>query len=243
MDDKIKLLKNIGLTDKESAVYLTLLEFGPLLIAEISRRAEIHRPDVYKILPVLQAKSLVTIAPRGKQKRFTAEPPAKVELILGSIKSDFDKLLPALNELRDRSSQRPVIRFLEGDQGMRFILGDLITVLKRGEVYYRFSSRRACAEIEKYVPLDYRAKRDAKQLERFLITDGLTDNQKKNPTLNRIYKIISPERGLFNDNVVQLIYKNRVVFADLNSVTAILIENDTIAEFQKRIFKILFELL
>lgn len=111
MDDLISLLKNLGLTGKESKAYLLLVKSGPMLIAQIARETGVHRPDLYKVLPSLQHKGLVTIAPRGKQKRYVAEHPNKLESIIGAIKLDFDKLLPSLNELYDQPNKRPIIKF------------------------------------------------------------------------------------------------------------------------------------
>ena len=243
MEAIIKLLKNLGLSDKESATYLDLVESGPSLIATIAHRTGFHRADLYKILPHLIERGLVTVAPRGKQKRYVAESPSRLEDIFNAIKTDFDKLLPQLNELYDQPSQRPVVKFFEGAKGVTSVFEDLLTTLKRGGIYYRYSSRRAGVEVEKYAPSNFRPRRDAKQIERYMISDGLTDHQKKHPTLNRAVKIIPEGKSLFNDNIIMLIYSDRVVIADLDSVSAILVENKTIAEFQKKIFKLLFELL
>ena len=217
MDERINFLKNLGLTDKEGLVYLTMVELGPSLVAQIARQAGLHRPELYRIIPSLQNKGLVSVAPKGKQKRFVAETPEKLGAMFESVTANFGKLLPELNELYDKQSKRPIIKYLEGGKGVSFLLQDLLATLKRGEVYYRYASHRAVTEMEKYVPKSFGRDRDAKQIERFVITDELTDQQKKNPTLLRAHKIISVDQGLFDDNIVQLIYKDRVAIAERRS--------------------------
>ena len=64
--DKIKVLKKIGLTEHESVIYLALLELGPARIAKIAEKTAIHRPLIYKAIPDLLAKKLVTKNQRQK---------------------------------------------------------------------------------------------------------------------------------------------------------------------------------
>jgi sugar-specific transcriptional regulator TrmB len=57
----------IGLTDKESAVYSTLLELGGAYPSKIAEKTKINRSTVYKILLDLSVKGLVSeIQKKGK---------------------------------------------------------------------------------------------------------------------------------------------------------------------------------
>ena len=51
-----KTLEQLGLTSKESRVYLTLLELGPTAIRNIAERAGINRGTTYESLKKLQAQ-------------------------------------------------------------------------------------------------------------------------------------------------------------------------------------------
>jgi sugar-specific transcriptional regulator TrmB len=72
-----KILKNVGLTDKESDVYIFLARHGPLKGLEISKRLKKHKAQVYIILKNLQSKGLVE-STLEFPTRFTAVPFEKV---------------------------------------------------------------------------------------------------------------------------------------------------------------------
>lgn len=68
-----KVLKNLGLTEKESDVYIFLAKYGVQRSAEIGKRTKTDRSEVYRILKSLQAKGLVE-ATLEVPTRFTAVP-------------------------------------------------------------------------------------------------------------------------------------------------------------------------
>ena len=53
-------LKDIGLTDYESKVYLALLEIGEGTSGEIINKAGIHTGKIYEILASLKNKGLIS---------------------------------------------------------------------------------------------------------------------------------------------------------------------------------------
>lgn len=236
------VLITFGLTKHETEVYLELVNSGPSLVSGISRKTGLHRPTIYKTLPRLQAKELVTVIIKGKQNFYAAESPEKLRLVYATFKGEFEDTLPELEEIYRKQQKRPIVKFLEGRKGIQFVLNDLVETLRRGDVYFRYSSLKSALAIQKYIPRSLRARRDEKGLERFMITDGLTEWQKK-PNLNRAHKLLPKGSGLFDDNTAHLIYSDKVVFFDFNSETVVLIQNATIAAFQKKIFKILYNLL
>ncbi len=241
-----EVLEKVGLTAYEAQTYRALVELGPALIVRIAEQTGLHRPTIYQALSGLQHKGLVTVSPRGKRKFYAAESPEKLRTLTLSLQDRLEKTLPDLQQLYDTRKRRPAIKFLEGKQGVKFVLDDLLHTLKRGGIYYRYSSRKAGETVERFFPPQFRTRRDAKKIQRFMITDTLTRHQRETPTMDRAYKTVPPEYHFFNEtnqNIIQLVYDNKVVFADLDTVTAVLIENETIAELQRKIFKTLYELL
>ena len=241
MENK-ELLEHIGLSEKESAVYLTLLESGAQTIAGLAERADIHRPALYKLLPLLEGRGLVSRVRKNKRVFFVAESPEKLETLALGIARDFAHALPALKQTYAAKEKRPLIKFLTGRKGIIFVYEDIITTLKKGEIFYRYSSSKNARRDDWYVPKNYRERRDKKQIERFVITNEKTYGRKK-PRLERYTKIVPKEYDLWDYNITQLIYADKVAFVDYNTETAIIIENPIIAEFQRKIFKLLFKKL
>ena len=237
-----EILQKIGLSEKESQIYTALLETGPATVSGIFRSTGIHRPLIYKTLPFLISKELITISPKGKNKLFVAESPEKLKSLFFKLSSDFESALPELEKMHQSAGHRPIVKFLQGKNGLRFVFEDLVTTLKKGDIFYRYSSAKDSIKNEKYLPANYRQMRDQKQLERFVITNESVSMQKKT-RLERATKLVPQQYGLFDYDITQLIYGDKAAFVDYNTETAIIIEDTQIAEFQKKIFKLLYDKL
>jgi len=239
---KQDILGHLGLTTQEAAIYLSLLQSGPALVSSIARSTGLHRPTVYQVLPRLIERELVTVFPRKKQKMYVAEAPEKLEHLFERFSEEFHDVLPELTRLHATGSTRPVIKFLEGKKGIMFVFTDIVRTLKRGETFYRYSSRKATTRGDAYLPPIYRELRDTKQLQRWVITNEPVSKEKR-PRLERAVKLIPREFDLFEYDVTQLIYGHKVAFVDYNTQTALVIENPLVARFQKKIFELLFRML
>lgn len=237
------LLYTLGLNQKESAVYLALLKLGSAGVSQIARSSHLYRPAVYQALPKLIEKGLVTEFPKGKQKRYVCEPPEKLGKRLEEVMGQAQELLPELNKIYKRAGITPIVKRLDGAQGIAFVHEDLITSLKRGEIYYRYSSPPVfTARDQQYLPKNYYAIRNQKQIERFVITNPRIAKESK-PDLDKAIKTIPSEYGSFEYGVTLMIYGEKIAFIDYNIEMALVIENKAIAEFQKKIFKILYDRL
>ncbi|MFA6445947.1 MAG: helix-turn-helix domain-containing protein [Candidatus Paceibacterota bacterium] len=241
--DKSKILEKIGLTKNESAIYLALLEMGTSNISKISEKTSIHRPLIYKAIPSLLDKKLITKTQKFKSIVYGAEPPNRLETMFDDFKIDFFEILPDLEDTYASGEKKPKIRFLEGKDGTKRVFDDVVRSLKTNDVFYRYSSNQDGQEKkDKYLPKIYRKMRDAKKLQREVITNEQTAKNKP-PKLDRFAKVMPNDFGPFDHNVTEIIYGNKVAFIDYNSEIAMIIESKRIAEFQKQIFKMLFKKL
>ncbi len=59
-EDTVKKLTDFGLSVNQAKVYLSILQDGPLPVNRISTTTSLHRQDIYKILPKLERKGLIT---------------------------------------------------------------------------------------------------------------------------------------------------------------------------------------
>lgn len=243
-NDKItELLKKLGLTEPEITVYFYLLERGSALsVSDIAKGISSFRPIVYKALSLLLDKGLVSSSIKGKRKQYIAEHPEKIRGMLTDVTIDVEETLPDLEDIYKSPKNKPVVKFLEGKKGITYVFTDIVDSLKKGDVYYRYSSSKDIESTNSYLPKDYREKRDNKNLERYVINSQYVESQKK-PDLNRNTKVIPPEFDQFNQNIVQIIYGSKVAIVDINTETAFIIENEQFADFQKKIFKLLFNKL
>ena len=236
------VLAQLGLSAHESSVYLNLLQNGPATIGALAKRTGIYRPALYKLVPTLTEKGLVSrVQTKHKQQHYRAESPERLDSLFENAKRRLEEALPELASLYTHHQSRPVVRFLEGKAGIRSVFSDILTTLKRGDIFYRYSSIKEIPS-RSYLPPRYEEIRDNKQLERLVITNAPMA-QTKPPRLERETKVVPSEYDLFDDNVTHLIYGDKVAVIDYNTETAIIIESKVIAEFQRKLFLLLYRKL
>ena len=242
---KLSIFNRVGLGGREELMYKTLLSGGPRSISELSRRTGIPRVNIYASLPRLLSHGFVAQSPKGKYKVYYAEAPKKLNSMLNDIIAESELEIEELEEMAEKSGKRPKVTYAEGAKAIRQVYSDGVHSLKKGGIYYRYSSSsdlKREESLKKYLPTDYRKLRDEKELERLVITNETTKNRKK-PAFGREVKAVPRDYDLFEYNITLTIYGDKVSIIDYNSESVITIENHAMAKFQKKIFKLLFRKL
>ena len=127
------LLKESGFLDKETAVYMAILELGRGTVAEISRKAGINRSTGYVTLDSLAGKGLVSISGKEPKQEYAAESPEKLALYMNAeadkkknLAKEVGELLPELVSLH-HVGDRPRVRFYEGSAGLEAVYENTLT--------------------------------------------------------------------------------------------------------------------
>ena len=126
-------LKKLGLDENEAKVYLALLELGPALASEISKKASINRTTSYDILERLAGHGLVAKASgAGIRKKYSAEPPSRLTTFLKNKQKIYAKraelaesFIPDLN-LIYKEKKKPTIKFFEDTEGLKAIYNETL---------------------------------------------------------------------------------------------------------------------
>ena len=71
-------LKQAGLTENESKVYLALVDHGPNLAGQISRKTGLHRRTVYDVTEMLIKKGLIGYILKNNRRYFEASNPNRI---------------------------------------------------------------------------------------------------------------------------------------------------------------------
>ena len=119
-----KILQGLGLTDKEAEVYIALLELGPSLAGQISRKTGIHRRNVYDITERLIKKGLIGYITKNNRRLFEAAPPLRLKEILDEKTHALEETLPKLNLLYEKTKQKQETNFYKGIEGLKTIFQD-----------------------------------------------------------------------------------------------------------------------
>ncbi len=81
-EDIVMKLTNFGFTVNQAKVYLSIIQSGPTRVGKISRNTQLHRQDIYKLLPKLEKMGLIT---------KTIDKPFMIEAI--SVEKALDNLI------------------------------------------------------------------------------------------------------------------------------------------------------
>lgn len=236
-----KILWNLWLNKNEVSIYLNLLKNWKENISEVSKNTWISRPAIYSALPYLIESNLINKIIVWKRTYYKAENPENLKRLLWNIKSSFNNALIELKDIHYSGEQKPIIKSLSWKEWIQFVFTDIVNTLDVWSTFYRYSSRKK--DYISWINLDkYEEWRNNKKIERFVITSESREKTKKKK-LNKQVAIIPEKYDMFDDNIVKLIYKNKVAIIDYNSLSSFVIESPILYSFEKKLFKFLFNFL
>jgi sugar-specific transcriptional regulator TrmB len=234
-----EIFDRLGFPKHSDSVYGVLETSGPHSVSAIGKRIRVHRPAIYRSLLALVKAGLVSEKTFGKRPFYIAESHDRIARLFSG---ETLKVKAVEKAERNVKNSMGSIRYFEGERGITSIFNDVAEHCKKGETFYRYTSERDLDEVNKYLPTNYRKRRDTKRLERLVISNPESGKKKRN-RLERFIKYLGSDKESFHQNAIQIIYGSRIAFIDLNTHKAFIIENKTLAEFQKSIFKALYRRL
>ena len=200
------IIKNLGLTDYEIEIFLTLIKNGPLSAYEISRKTGLYRQACYDALNRLQEKGFVSSVLKNGKKIFQAIDPKQISGFLDEQKKQYESILPELLKMRSLGNEDISVEVFKGKNIVKIALRDIINTLKKGgEVLCTAVDESFALETDKITIKQY--ERDIllyKIKERVILKKGDKGVLKKE---NTRYAYI--EEKYFNPNPL-LIYGERV---------------------------------
>lgn len=235
-------LQELGLSEKESLVYLAALELGPSTPLRLASESGVKRATVYTILESLKEKGLMFLQYHGEKKRFAAESPEKLEVLLEQRRTLLKNILPDLNTLRVEDASEGRITQFQGLASMRQVYEGLLRDVRPGDDYLIISHQAGIFELDpvffqKFV--ERRAKLDIRI--RMLTTD--TPLGRKHAQEGNLYNMevrLLPETKVLQTNLV--IIPRRVVIHQLNKPVLLLVaENQSFIQLHRELFEIIWK--
>lgn len=119
-----KYLEEIGLSEKESQIYLALLAVDSESIQDLAKRTGINRTTVYPVLETLEKKGLVSEVQKGKRVEYVAAPPERLEtfverqkVVLEERAERLKDIIPQIKSIQRESGEKPIVKYFEGREG------------------------------------------------------------------------------------------------------------------------------
>ncbi len=126
-------LKQIGLTDSETEIYLDLVKNKESLASETALRVKISRTYVYDAIQSLIDKGLVSYVIKNNRRYFKALEPEKLldylnekQKNLEKQKQDVSEIIKELKEKHPENKEKPLVEVLEGPEGIKTVLNDIV---------------------------------------------------------------------------------------------------------------------
>ena len=133
LDDIRGSLAELGISPKETDVYLAMLELGPSSVQDIAKKAGVNRSTTYVMIELLKKRGLISTFEKGKKVFFAAESPQRLTQTLDSeiagIEAKRERLtasIPRLMAIFNSIADKPRIRFFEGEEAIRQIRQEMV---------------------------------------------------------------------------------------------------------------------
>lgn len=239
-----KALRDFGLTNEETEIYLAGLELGASSVQNLAKKAGIKRPTAYNILAELAEKGLFYQILEGKKKLFSAEDPDKLKISLKQKEAELTKILPELKSIYNFPAAKPKVRFYEGVAGAIAVYEETLNLTTEGGEILSYAGIKNVFELfPKDYAEEYFKKRAAKNITARVIAMDSEESREwqKNAEKEMREIILVPENQqlfsgdteIYGDKVALISYKENFM--------AIVIESKEIANMQRFIFNLAWE--
>lgn len=125
----INELKEFGLKDNETKVYLELLKQKSSTASNLAKLTKINRTTAYLELENLTRLGLVSYVIKNSKRYYQAAPPEKLIEILDSKKSKIQSVLPDLKSMH-KNIELFKIEVFEGKEGIKTFYQDILNNTK-----------------------------------------------------------------------------------------------------------------
>jgi len=233
------ILEELGLSNAESKIYLSLLELGISTTGKIIDNTKLQSSTVYHVIGSLIEKGLVSYILKGKVKYYQAEKPESFLIFLEEKKRKFNELLPQLKEKEKISQEKQTAKVYQGINGLKTAFNDILTTMKKGEEYYFFQVPKEDLFNEQLTLFfrNYHLKRSAKGIK----VKGLALENSK-ALVNSIFKGISYTTIRFLDEFTPsgiIIYKDKLITLDWETIpTAFVIQSKAVTNSYEHVEKL-----
>ncbi|MBI2044622.1 ArsR family transcriptional regulator [Candidatus Pacearchaeota archaeon] len=143
-----EVLKDLGFSEREIKVYLSLLELGETTVGPISASTRIQHSKVYETLEKLLNKGLVSYIIKSKTKYFSAQNPKELLNIQKDKERKLIEILPELQQKQKFSNEKQVSTVYEGYPAIKSMFNSILDLLNKNSYYYAFAFK------EEYISSD-----------------------------------------------------------------------------------------
>ncbi len=235
------IIKDLGLTENEAAVYLAALSLGPTTVLSIAKASGLERANIYRVIESLQKRGLMSTTLDGIKSKYEVASPDRLEQLADTRRQKLQDALPELRAMYNQKAGISDVKFYRGIDGIKTAYEGMFEKLKPSDFYYVVSN------LDDWYPLDAaylesfvqkRIKRNIKL--KMLLQDGEKAEYNKKFEKNFMQEVkILPEGTVLETDTI--ITPHEVVVVQFNEpITTFVIENPSLISSYKQYFDIMW---
>jgi sugar-specific transcriptional regulator TrmB len=221
----MEFLKNLGLTEREVKVYLSLLELGSTTTGPIIAKTKLQSAKVYETLNKLKEKGLVSFTIISRTKYFQASDPKELMNIWNEQKRKLEEIMPTLQNKQQQSRSKQIVVIHDGYQAYKALFNRLQDELKKGDFYWAFAFKNeyydssASFFLKHFHELLKEKKIDDKLLGHVSVKKAIRQNFKDNSNLKMKFTPNETPLGviIIKGKVINLIWGKRPTAIEISS--------------------------
>ncbi len=241
--DTLRVLQQLGLSEKESVVYLASLQLGKETAFTIAKHSGLKRSTAYVILNELNVKGLMDISKTLKATLYNPVSPKKLLQQINFRKNQLEDALPELLLLHKGKPEKPSVHILEGSRGVELVYREIIDAARTGEEILCFGQlKHFDSSYKKLLELWIREMKNKKNRAREIVPNedyelAYIKRVQQNKNARHLIKTM-PRKCLVNDNII---YADKAaIFSVEQDAFVVLIESAHIAKSYRNLFEFLW---
>tara|TARA_Y100000310_G_C20687157_1_gene819805 strand:- start:1165 stop:1878 length:714 start_codon:yes stop_codon:yes gene_type:complete len=120
------ILEDIGLTNAEIKVYLSLLELGPSTAGPIIEKSKLQSSVVHMTLNKLTERGLISFVKEGQRRHYQASDPKHIIEFIEEKKERFEEILPELLLKQKLAKEKKEVTTYKNTKGIKELLLELL---------------------------------------------------------------------------------------------------------------------
>ena len=231
-------LRELGLTEKEVAVYLECLKTGATSAQRLSKATQLRRTTTYDTLESLRMKGLIVTFERDKKTFFEAVDPRRLPDMLKERERRVKEAVPELLKLRGTATEKPSLQMFDGLKGIYALMDQ---IYEENELLQYGSARIGKAMLPS-IPESFARRRAERGIKLRAVFERSAEAmfRTKDPAIAKVTKLRFLD-AMATMPTVTFIAGDKVATLSLGGeLLGVLIEDKEIAQTQRMIFELLW---
>lgn len=232
-----QILEDLGFTNAEIKVYLTLLETGLTSAGPIIEKSGLQSSVVHMTLNKLITKGFVSFVKEGQRNHYQATNPKHISEYIDNKKEQFEKLLPELLLKQELGKEKSEVTTFRGIKGIRELLNELLDA--GGNEHHTFGSAKASLMLGEAWWMDYHKRRAKKGIKASLVfNDSLKEWCDVNLYPKAEYKFTSAGFEPLTETIIRNNSIGIIIWTE--NPMGVLIQNSIAAKSYDSFFKLMW---